>query len=124
MESEVASRPPDRIEILEVYVPARVEYLANLYVWLREQLYSLPRPLLQGFSIYEVNGAFRGIERVYEERTAVIRVVFAAASVEDEGEQRAHEARVGEIAEEFRKITEEREGEIWLIRVPAYRTVV
>jgi len=114
----------ETVEILEVYVPARVEYLANLYVWLREQLFSHPRPLLHGFSIYEVNGAFRGVERVFEERTAVIRIVLETPPARDEADEKAHEARVGEIASKFRKITEEREEELWLIRIPALRTVV
>lgn len=114
----------DDIEILEAYVPARVEYLANLYVWLREQLYSHPRPLLQGFSIYEVNGAFKGVERVYEERTAVIRIVFESPVDADQAESRAYEARIGEIGETLRLITKEQEEEIWLIRIPAHRTII
>ncbi|MCG3130924.1 MAG: hypothetical protein FLDDKLPJ_01698 [Phycisphaerae bacterium] len=102
----------DSVEILEVYVPARVEYLANLYVWLREQLYSRPLPLLHGFSIYEVNGAFRGAERVYEERTAVIRVVLDAPDGNpgspDDRESAAHQARIEELATVVRdRITEQ-----------------
>lgn len=114
----------DEIEILEVYVPARLEYMANLYVWLRDQLYSHPKPLLHGFSIYEVNGAFRGEKRVFEERTAVIRVVFDVPIGSDDADRRAYEARVGEIAARFREITEQREEELWLIRIPARREVI
>jgi hypothetical protein len=111
------------VEILEVYVPARVEYLANLYVWLREQLYSHPRPLLQGFSIYEVNGAFRGADQVYEERTAVIRVLLDAGG-DTAKERSTHEARIGEIARQFQEITKGQEEELWLVRIPAHRTIV
>lgn len=107
-------------------MPARVEYLANLYVELREQLYSHPKPLIHGFSIYEVNGAFRGTERVFEERTAIIRIIVDAPSTDDESDQerRAHENRIGEIAELFLTITDRQEEEVWMMRIPAMRTVV
>lgn len=111
----------DAIEIIEAYVPARVEYLANLYVWLRQELYSHPKPLLQGFSIYEVNGAFRGTREVYQERTIVIRIVFDAPQEDDDGEARAYEARIREVVGRMKRITEDREEKLWLIRIPARR---
>lgn len=121
---EPEPRPMDDVEILEAYVPARIEYLADLYAWLRDQLYSHPRPLLHGFSIYEVNGAFRGKERVHEERTAVIRIIFDVPLGSDDAEAAALEARIGEIGGTLREITQKREEEIWVIRIPAHRTVI
>jgi len=130
----------DEIEILEIYVPARLEYLSDLYVWLREQLYNHPKPLLRGFSIYEVNGGFRDDAEVFEERTVVIRIVLdtphstdnakrpeGGASSDREEDERpsrdavTYDARVAEIAQAFRKITKGREKELWLIRIPGRR---
>ena len=114
----------DNVEIVEAYVPARIEYLADLYAWLRDQLYSHPKPLIHGFSIYEVNGAFRGRgERVFEERTMVIRIILAAPGADDTRAQ-LHEARIGELARTLREITEGREEELWIVRIPAHRMVV
>ncbi|RJP33782.1 MAG: hypothetical protein C4547_11820 [Phycisphaerales bacterium] len=111
----------DQIEIVEAYLPARVEYLANLYEWLREHLYSHPKPLVHGFSIYEVNGAFRGTKDVYQERTTVVRIVFDLPRDGDDAESRAYEARLREIFDTMIRITEKHEEELWLIRIPARR---
>jgi hypothetical protein len=109
-------RKQTAVEILEAYIPAKLEYLARLYEWLQAQLYSHPKPLLQGFSIYEVNGAFHGKE-VYEERTLVVRVVVESA--------RRRRARVGDLIRallaELHAITQGKEEELWIIRTPAHR---
>lgn len=59
---------------------------------------------------------------MYQERTAVIRMILDRPREADDAEKRVHEARVREIAERIREITEGREEEIWLIRIPAERT--
>lgn len=121
------------VEVLEAYVPARLEYLARLYEWLQAQLYSHPRPLLRGFSIYEVNGAFRGQQTVYEERTLVVRVIFDAPArtrarrLVQDALERSLGAKVEELARallrELRAITGGKEEELWVIRVPGTKVV-
>lgn len=126
--------PADEVEILEVYLPAKIRYMAKLYQWLSDELfYNRPRlpKLLYGFSIYEVNGAFRSKQKhkkegdgVSEERTAVVRIVLDTPGPKDDKGRRKHEARIASIAREFQRITDRREEELWLIRTPARRTVV
>ena len=65
---------------VEIYLPKRLDYLSRLYNYLKEQLeapstqeHGLP---IKGFSIYEVDGAWKGTDNICDERTLIIRILF------------------------------------------------
>ena len=104
--------------ILEVYVPKRLRYLGRLYTFLFNQLHSSGRKaLLQGYSIYEVDGAFVSHisaqeVQVYDEKTLVVRLIY-------ELPRGNLETRIHDIARKIIELTESREEEIWIIRYQA-----
>ena len=121
-----ADRAPVKVEIVEIYVPARLEYLSNLYGWLDKELNAgANQALFRGFSLYEVNGAFRGDVDVYEERTIVIRLIFdlPEAAESDKSDERMRRGRIGDIIEDVAQITKGQEEELWLIRFNADKFV-
>jgi hypothetical protein len=70
--------PIDRkqIDCVEIYLPKSIEFLSELYQMLREKVRNrLGNLVLDGFSIYEVDGVFQG-ETLWEQRTLVIRILF------------------------------------------------
>jgi hypothetical protein len=65
-----------RIDCVEIYMPKSIEFLSELYRFLREKITNrLGQVVLDGFSTYEVDGVFRG-ERLWEQRTLVIRLLI------------------------------------------------
>lgn len=110
------------VEVVEAYVPLRLKYLAGLYGWLRQQLVSRDQDLFGGFSIYEVNGAFRGkTDEPYEERTVVVRLVLSVDDAGDNPEGRAMRelgVKVHQIVRNIVRITKREEEEIWVLRSP------
>lgn len=108
------------IDVLEIYVPGRLAYLSGLYQWLERELRSpRSRALLHGFSIYDVNGAFRGRKRIYEERTLVVRLVFDIDAVSRE--RLSREERISEISRAIIRLTRGREETIWMLRCPGQK---
>jgi hypothetical protein len=74
-------------ECVELYVPKKLEHLSEIFTFLRNKLSEREQGVRQavaidGFSIYEVDGAFYG-EKVYQERTLVIRILFKRSASED-----------------------------------------
>lgn len=64
------------IDCVEVYLPKSISFLSELYQMLRDKTRNrLGRIVLDGFSIYEVDGVFHG-EVLWEQRTLVIRILF------------------------------------------------
>lgn len=64
------------IDCVEVYLPKSIAFLSELYQMLREKTTNrLGSIVLDGFSIYEVDGVFHG-EVLWEQRTLVIRILF------------------------------------------------
>jgi len=110
------------VEVVEAYVPLRLKYLAGLYGWLRDQLIARDQDLFGGFSIYEVNGAFRGeAEEPYEERTVVVRLVLSLDDMTDAAEGRARrelDVKVRQIVRSIVRITKREEEEVWVLRSP------
>ena len=95
-----------QVDVIEIYVPARLEYLASLYAWLDDELKGArSRALFLGFSLYEVNGAFRGRRKVYEERTIVVRLIFDVDACSRERDSR--EVRIRERSAERSWISRE-----------------
>lgn len=67
-----------QLDCVEIYLPKNLKYLSELYSFLRDCVAAGRGGVaLEGFSIYEVDGVFRGANnRVWDERTLVIRILF------------------------------------------------
>jgi len=58
-----------QVDCVEVYLPKSIQFLSELYQLLRDKTTNrLGSLVLDGFSIYEVDGVFRG-ETLWEQRT-------------------------------------------------------
>jgi hypothetical protein len=65
-----------QIDCVEVYLPKSIEFLSELYRFLREKVTNpFDKVSLDGLSIYKVDGVFRG-EKLWEQRTLIIRLLF------------------------------------------------
>ena len=105
-----------KAEVVEIYVPRRLEYLSSLYTWLRSQLEEAPhRALFRGFSLYEVSGAYSG-QKLYTEQTLVIRLVFDIEQIGSNSDEDfdflSYLAKLREIENEIVQITDNKEEEI------------
>jgi hypothetical protein len=109
------SAGPRNLECVEIYVPKKLEHLSELYNFLRAKLadrgegrqQSVP---IDGFSMYEVDGAFFS-DRVYQERTLVIRILFMRAADDNEESIRAKITSLGREIATTVALTEE---ELWI----------
>jgi hypothetical protein len=64
------------LDCVEIYMPKRLQHLAELYAFLRALITDrLEAIVLDGFSVYEVDGVFQGREKLWEERSLVIRIL-------------------------------------------------
>jgi hypothetical protein len=122
-ELNVFERPPGRrkmIDCVELYLPKSIEFLSGLYNLLHEMLNQPLRPLsLDGFSIYEVDGVFRG-QKTWEQRTLVIRLLL----VRPEGHPAPPlEQTINALGLEVATKVAAREEEIWICHYPQVLTV-
>jgi len=104
-----------QIDCVEVYLPKSLEFLSELYRLLREMVANrLGAVVLDGFSVYEVDGVFQG-ERLWEQRTLVIRLMF----VQPQGPSAPGvEARVTALGRELASKVAGKEEEIWICHYP------
>jgi hypothetical protein len=115
-----ASSAPERFfECIEIYVPKKLEHLSELYNYLRQKLSERKAGLRQGvlidgFSLYEVDGAFYGAE-IYQERTVVIRILVERA--EDEDEQLILQ-KIQALGSEVATTVALTEEELWICHYP------
>lgn len=68
-----------QLDCVEIYMPKRLKHLSEIYGYLRRKtlLRGGDELSLEGFSIYEVDGVFRGKDdTLWEERSLVIRILF------------------------------------------------
>jgi hypothetical protein len=66
-----------RVHCIEIYMPKRLKHLSELYRFLRNKTeLRIGDLILDGFSIYEVDGFFRGQHEPWEERSLVIRILL------------------------------------------------
>src|SRR5688500_11571146 len=66
-----------KFQCVEIYLPKRLKHLSELYDFLRNNVAQrLGALVLDGLSIYEVDGVFRGAQQLWEERTLVIRILL------------------------------------------------
>jgi hypothetical protein len=106
--------PPDRkdLDCVEIYLPKRLKHLSELYSFLRDCVGEGGGGIvLEGFSIYEVDGVFRGATNpVWEERTLVIRILFPR---HPETPVLNLRARISDLGREILRIAGTEE-EIWI----------
>lgn len=106
-------------ECVEIYVPKKLEHLSELYNYLRRKLTERGQGREQqfpidGFSLYEVDGAFHG-EQVHEERTMVIRILLKRTTNDDAASIRHKINALGSEVAATVAITEE---ELWICHYP------
>src|SRR5947209_3488808 len=66
-----------QVHCAEIYVPKKLAYLSPLYEFLKQKtMERLGNIILDGFSIYEVDGVFYSPVNLYEDRTLVVRILF------------------------------------------------
>jgi hypothetical protein len=78
---ELVELPPmerRQLDCVEIYPPKNLRYLSEVYSFLRDSVRERRGGVgLEGFSIYEVDGVFRGANnQVWDERTLVIRILL------------------------------------------------
>lgn len=109
-----------QIDCVEIYLPKSIEFLSELYQFLREKVTNrLGGMVLDGFSIYEVDGVFHG-ERLWEQRTLVIRLMLIRTS---ERPAAFVQAIVHDLGKELSAKIASAEEEIWICRYPQTLTV-
>lgn|GEM_PF-2029373 len=107
------------LECVELYIPKKLEHLSELYKFLERKLAqrnidhrnSVP---INGFSLYEVDGAFQG-ERVYQERTLVVRILFMRAP--DDTSQSIQD-KILNLGREIARTVALTEEELWICHYP------
>ncbi|MBX3441368.1 MAG: hypothetical protein KF774_03090 [Planctomyces sp.] len=116
--NNVIADSPRTLECVEVYLPKTLEHLSELYNYLRSKL--KPRgagpdsQTIDGFSMYEVDGAFAG-ERIYQERTLVIRMLFLRADGDDE---RSIHRKIETLGREIASTVAIAEEQLWICHYP------
>jgi hypothetical protein len=106
---------PDRkqVDCVEIYLPKSIEFLSELYQMLREKTKNrLGTIVLDGFSVYEVDGVFHGEgEVLWEQRTLVIRVLFIRKTDKPAG---LLETTIFELGREIATKVAVGEEQIWI----------
>lgn len=108
-----------QVDCVEIYLPKSIAYLSELYRFLREKVTSrFNHPFsLDGFSIYEADGVFRG-EVLWEQRTMVIRLLFPRS----EAGAAALDVKVSDLGKHIAAIAAEEE-QIWICHYPQHLRV-
>jgi hypothetical protein len=106
-------------ECVEVYVPKKLEHLSEFYRYLRRKLTTAPDEeasgaRISGYSVYEVDGAFRGTE-LFDERTLVIRILLPRTANDAEA---AIRCRVETLGREVAGVVSLTEEELWICHYP------
>lgn len=102
--SAVVEIKPRDFHCVEIYLPKRLKHLSELHEYLRFQLTERTAERggdlsIDGFSIYEVDGAWRG-EEITDERTLVIRILFVRSKEDD----RSLQGRIRELGRDIAAI--------------------
>jgi len=114
--------------VVEFFVPKHLSYLGAIYSRLKVELESENSDLanIEGFSIYEVSGAFKGKRqnKIYSEDTLVIRVFFDKATLSGGIEigldpntvaLEALKAKVGDLLNQVAEACNNDEEQIWAV---------
>ena len=113
------SAPERSFECIEIYVPKNLEHLSELYNYLRRKLSERKAGvqhgvLIEGFSLYEVDGALYG-SQIYQERTVVIRILVERTDSENE---RSILRKVQALGAEIATTVALAEEELWICHYP------
>ncbi|MDX1962039.1 MAG: hypothetical protein SFX18_02735 [Pirellulales bacterium] len=117
------------LQCVEIYVPKKLQHLSDLYRFLENKLSrqnaeegeaaSPETAELDGFSLYEVDGAFRG-EHAYQERTLVVRIFFPGHK-EDSAEFLQN--TIQQLGREIAQTVALQEEELWICHYPQGVTI-
>jgi hypothetical protein len=114
---ELPFRQPDpldrkQVDCVEIYLPKSIEFLSELYQMLRDKVKQrLGHVVLDGFSVYEVDGVFQGQTTLWEQRTLIIRVLFIRKASTPAG---LLDAVILELGREIATRVAVREEQIWI----------
>jgi hypothetical protein len=104
-----------QVDCVEIYLPKSIEFLSELYRFLHEKVtIRLGEVVLDGFSVYEVDGVFRG-EQLWEQRTLVIRLMFFRPPKRTDS---AVERHISLLGREIATRVAVKEEEIWICHYP------
>jgi hypothetical protein len=104
-----------QVDCVEIYLPKSIEFLSELYQMLRNKVRNrLGSVVLDGFSVYEVDGVFYG-ETLWEQRTLVIRILFVRKA---ETPPDLLEFWISELGREIATRVAVREEQIWICHYP------
>src|SRR5688572_29431409 len=100
-----------QFQCVEIYLPKRLRHLSELYDFLRNKIEQrLGALLVDGLSVYEVDGVFRGERQLWEERTLVIRILLPPTV---EQPQIVLQGRIHDLGRELCVVAGDEE-EIWI----------
>jgi len=104
-----------QFQCVEIYLPKRLKHLSELYDFLRNKVAQrLGALVLDGLSIYEVDGVFRGVKQLWEERPLVIRILLPPSA---EQPLIVLQGRINDLGRELCVIAGDEE-EIWISNYP------
>jgi hypothetical protein len=115
---EVAAKSQS-VECVEIYIPKKLEHLSEVFNFLRQKLVERSQGrtdsvTIDGFSLYEVDGAFLG-RTIYQERTLVVRILFAR---ETSDEAAAIQRKILELGRDLATAVALSEEELWVCHYP------
>src|ERR1700752_1277678 len=98
------------LECVEIYLPKKLRLLSELYAFLRAKTTETVGDIvLDGFSMYEVDGVFRGKEQLWEERSLVIRILFPCSD-----DPHVVQSKIVDLGREIAAKVAMKEEEIWI----------
>lgn len=101
------------VRCVEIYLPKKLKYISKIYDFLRLSVENRISPyVIDGFSIYEVDGTFWSPSGLFEDRTMVIRLLLIQTSGQDE---RVILTKINEIGRILSTDIAEEELEIWIV---------
>jgi hypothetical protein len=107
------------VECVEIYIPKKLEHLSEVFNYLRQKIVERSEGrtdsvTIDGFSLYEVDGAFLG-RTIYQERTLVVRILFAR---ETSDEAAAIQRKILELGRDIATAVALEEEELWVCHYP------
>ena len=104
-----------QVDCVEIYLPNSIEFLSELYQMLRDKTKNrLGNVVLDGFSVYEVDGVFYG-EVLWKQRTLVLRLLFVRKA---DTPSDLLEYTIFELGREIATRVAVREEQIWICHYP------